>query len=254
MSLASVLVMSVNGRRFSLKVFASASAAALRFLPSTSCRKLSVGSMASVLPPTLNRRLADRLVEQPVPGRIAGHRLLVEELLDPVLELIGLFLAHVLDPGPVVAERGIAHRGLQLRVIDAVELEREKQKMQRRRRDALLHVAVKLRARRIGGIAGIHQRCIGHQPAKPVVDRFIARHRFRKRRSPVRGKRREPALEILLESRALAVGQLQVALHLGAVEPRIEIIEIPLRQFAGLRSSIQCFSGRGLGHDRQSFP
>ena len=108
----------------------------------------------------------------------------MEELLDPVFELVGLFLAHVLDPGPVVAERGIAHRGLQLRVIDAVELEREKQKMQRGRRDALLDVAVELRARRIGGIAGIHQRCIGHQPAKPVVDRFIARDRFRKPAPP----------------------------------------------------------------------
>ena len=52
-------------------------------------------------------------------ARIAGHRLLVEQLLDAVLELIGLLLADVLEPRPVVAERRIGHRGLELGVVDA---------------------------------------------------------------------------------------------------------------------------------------
>ena len=54
----------------------------------------------------------------------------MEKLFDPVFKLVGLFLAHVFDPGPVMAERGIAHRGLELRIVDAVEFEREEQKMQ----------------------------------------------------------------------------------------------------------------------------
>jgi hypothetical protein len=51
----------------------------------------------------------------------------VEQLLDAVLELIGLFLAHILDPRPVMAERGILHRLFQHGVVDAVELEAEEQ-------------------------------------------------------------------------------------------------------------------------------
>ncbi len=46
-----------------------------------------------------------RLVEQAVPGAAAGHRLFVEELLDAVLELVGLVLPQIEHPGPVVAEQ-----------------------------------------------------------------------------------------------------------------------------------------------------
>ena len=70
----------------------------------------------------------DGLVEQAVPGRTAGHRLLVEELLDLVVELVGLVLAQVLDPGPVMGERLRRHGLVEHRVVDAVELEPEEQK------------------------------------------------------------------------------------------------------------------------------
>ena len=113
----------------------------------------------------LEAQRGDQLVELPVPGRIGRHRLFVEQLLDAVLELIGLLLAHVLDPRPVMAERGVAHRGFERRVIDAVELEREEQQMDRGGGDALLHVAVELGALGVGGIAGIdrarHRRSAG---------------------------------------------------------------------------------------------
>ena len=58
MSFASVLVISVKVRRFSRKVLPSASAALLRTFSLRSWSRLSVGSMASVLAPTLKRRLA----------------------------------------------------------------------------------------------------------------------------------------------------------------------------------------------------
>ena len=51
-------MISANCATLSLNVCASACAASLRFLPSRSCKKFSVGSMASVLPDTLKRRLA----------------------------------------------------------------------------------------------------------------------------------------------------------------------------------------------------
>ena len=51
-------MISANVRRFSLKVFASARDAALRFASFESCIRLSVGSIASDLPATLKRSLA----------------------------------------------------------------------------------------------------------------------------------------------------------------------------------------------------
>ena len=77
---------------------------------------------------------SDGLVEQAVPGRAAGHRLLVEELLDLVLELIGLVLAQVLDPGPVMGERPGAHGLVEHGVVDAIELEPEEKEFASRRR------------------------------------------------------------------------------------------------------------------------
>ena len=180
----------------------------------------------------------DGVVILPVPGGIAGHRFLVEQLLDPVLELVGLVLAHVLEPRPVVAERGIAHRRFQHRIVDAVELEREEQEMQRRGGEALLHVAVELGAGRIGRIAGVDQRRIGDDAAEPVVERFEARDRHGERRALPRRHVGKLALVGLLEGDAFAFRSGEIALKLRAVDARIEIGEVPFRQraeFAGGR-------------------
>ena len=82
-----------------------ASAAFSRVSSCGSCIRLSVGSSASSSPSTLKRKRGDRLVEQPVPGAVAGHRFFVEQLFELVVELIGLFLADVFEPGPVMRER-----------------------------------------------------------------------------------------------------------------------------------------------------
>ena len=187
MSLASVLVISAKVRRFALKVLASASEAARRFLPSRVLHQGERRLDRERLAVDLEAQRRDRLVEQPVPGARAGHRLLVEQLLDAVLELIRLLLAHVLDPRPVVAERADrAIARVQRRVVDAVELEREEQQMQRGRGDPLLHVAVELGAHRIGGVAGIDEARIGDEPAEQVVERLVALHRFGELRAAVR--------------------------------------------------------------------
>ena len=105
----------------------------------------------------------------------------MEQLLDAILELVGLLLADVLEPRPVMAERGIGHRGVEHRVVDAVELEREEQQMRRGRGDALLHVAVEFRAHRIGGVAGVDEAGIGHEPADEIVDLLVALDRLGER-------------------------------------------------------------------------
>ena len=144
----------------------------------------------------LEAQARDGLVEQPVPGRIGRHRFLVEELLDAVLELIGLFLADVLEPRPVMAERRVRHRGFELGVVDPVELEREEQQMRRGRRQPLLHVAIEFRARRIDRVAGMHEPGERGEPAEEIVEPLIAlapppRARAR-RRAPRRARRACP--------------------------------------------------------------
>src|SRR5258708_34027604 len=47
----------------------------------------------------LESEARDRLVEQSVPGRIAADRFFLEQLLDAVFDLMGLFLAYMLYPG-----------------------------------------------------------------------------------------------------------------------------------------------------------
>ena len=92
---------------------------------------------------------------------IGGHRLFVKQLLDAVFKLVRPVAAHILEPRPIMAERGIFHRRFDERVVDAVELEREEQQMRGRRRQSLLHVAVEFGARRIDGIAGMDEPGIG---------------------------------------------------------------------------------------------
>src|SRR5262249_55998431 len=94
----------------------------------------------------LEAQAGDGLVEQAVPRRIAGHRLLMKELLDAVLELIGLVLADVFDPRPVMRQHPILHGGFELGVVEAIELEREEQEMRGGGGDALLHVSVEFPA------------------------------------------------------------------------------------------------------------
>ena len=114
LSLASVLVISVNRRTLSLNTLASASAAACRLPPSGCIRKLSVGSSAvgCLLALDLEAQRRHGLVEQPAPGAARGDRLLVEQPLELLLELVGLLLAQVVDPRLVAGERRHLQRAL----------------------------------------------------------------------------------------------------------------------------------------------
>ena len=119
------------------------------------------------------------LVEQPVPGRIGGHRFLVEQLFDSVFELIGLGLAQLGEPGPVAGEFGIGGKGrLDHVVVDAVEFELEEQHPCRQVRQRLIGIAHELGAIRIGGILRILQKGEGADPAGQIAQRLGALDRL----------------------------------------------------------------------------
>ena len=131
----------------------------------------------------------DGLVEQPVPRTASGDGFLVEKLLDPVLELMRLFAADVLEPGPVVSERLHRHGGIKHAIVDTVEFQREEQQIDRAGGDALLRIAVELGARRVGDIAGMDEAGIADHAAEPVLDPLVALQGGIKREAGVAGAR-----------------------------------------------------------------
>ncbi len=160
----------------------------------------------------------------------------MEELLDTILELIGLLLANVLEPRSVVGELGLAHGGFEHGIVDAIELEHEEQEMRGRRCEAVLHIAIELGAGGIDRVAGMHEACKRGEPAQQIVELLIAHDRLRKR-NPAVGlikQRRQLAFEVVLERLAILVGAVEIAFHLRVVNPGIKVVEIPFGQIAEL--------------------
>jgi len=202
--------------------------------------------------PDFEAQAGDGLVEQPVPSRIRRHRLLVEELLDAILELIGLVLADILQPRPIMPERRLLHGGFELGIVDTIELEHEKQKMRGGGGDALLHVGVEFCARGVDGVAGMDEAGIRNEPTEKIVERFVTLYSLGERgarRSSV-GEPGKLALICLFESNAFRVGPIEITLHLRIIDAGIEVGQIPFRQRAetGCRSRLdRTLRGAALG-------
>nr|WP_255608336.1 hypothetical protein [Methylosinus sp. Sm6] len=111
----------------------------------------------------------DGLVEQAIPGGAAGHRLLVEEPLQLVGELIGLLLANILEPGAPARQRSLCGGCVESGVVETVELKLEEQQLRRNVRDLALHVAIEFGARGVAGVAAVDEAGIGHDSAEEFL-------------------------------------------------------------------------------------
>ena len=174
MSLASTLVMWVKSRRFSLNVAASASAALLRLASSGSTRRLQRRLERQRLALDVEAQAGERLVEQPVPRAAPGDRLLVEEPLDPVFELVGPLQPQILDPRPVDGRAPASASAFS----SSASSSRFSSSPKNRRcveivGQPVLQVAVELRARRIGGVAGVDEPGEAAEPAEDLLDPLV---------------------------------------------------------------------------------
>ena len=233
MSLASVLVISVKSRTLSLNTLASASAAACASPASGSEHQVERRLERERLRLALDLEAQPRhgLAEQPVPGAVPRSGLLVEQPLELLVELIGLLLAQVVDPGPVAGERRHLQRLRQRS--SSIWLSSSSKKM-RSRGDGghlLLDVAVELGARRVGRVGGVEQAGVGAEPAHHLAQALVGRDRGGE---PVGGELGELALVGLLDASGLSRGLLQVACDRGRVGRGVEIGEVPVRQGAEL--------------------
>src|SRR5690606_16522883 len=64
-------------------------------------------------------------IEKSIPGAAGGLSLLEKKLLQLLVELVGLFLAQVVEPRLVARQIGMLKRFGQVRILDLVELQLE---------------------------------------------------------------------------------------------------------------------------------
>ena len=188
-------------------------------------------------------QIGHRLVEETVPGAAPGDRFFVEQLLDAILELVGLVLPQIEHPGPVVAEHRI---GVECpenqRVVDEVQFQREEQQMRAGVGHLLLDVAIELGALRVRRVAGIDEAGIGGDAADQFLQRLEVAQRFAEPAglAPL-GFGGERALPAAFERHGVARRLVQIGLQFGRVDAGIEVGQIPFRQIAKCRRAL---SGR----------
>ena len=210
----------------------------------------SRGSSVRLSPSKSNLQRRHRVVEQAVPCGRGADRLVEEQPLEVVGELMRLLLADVLEPGAVMAERRRRHRGVQLGVVDAIELELEEQEIAGQRRHALLRVAVEFRDSRIAGVGGVEQRRIGHDAAGQVLQRLVGPDRLGERLAGVRpvGQLRELAAIGFGERLGFALGALEIGGEARRVHAFVQILKAPLRQRAEIRAEAPTATRRRRGN------
>jgi hypothetical protein len=230
--LASVLVISAKVRS-SLKVFASACAAALRLSAGAILQQAQRRLDRQLAPGDLEAQARDGLIEQPIPGGIAALGFFMKQLLDAILQLIRLVLAQIFDPRAKMCEFRRPHCAFDDRIVDAVELEREEQQVHRRIGQPLGNVAVEFGDRGIDAVAGMNQTGIGTQTPGKILDRLIAPDRPGEPLAAILLGRllRKLALVVRLKRDAFRVQPCEVAGDLRRVDTGIEVGQVPFRQF-----------------------
>ena len=255
LSFASVLVMSVKSRKFSLKTLAERLGRPLAHLAVGVLQLVERRLEGELLAIDIETQRRHRLIEEPVPGRGPAHRFLEEEALELVLELMRLLPPDVLEPGPIMRER-LRGRGLRERlVVELIELELEEEDIGLGFGQPFLRVAIELGAKGIAGVPGIDEAGIGHEAAHQLVEPLVARDRLVQGRAALAAREQAGELAAIGRGECLAflLRMGEVALELGRVHRGIEIAEIPFRQDAEFRGSrskrgLAGLAGRGPSH------
>ena len=154
---------------------------------------------AGQLPPVVRKpERPHGFVEQPGPGAPPGDRLLVQDALDLVVELVRAKAAHVADPGPITGEPlGCGELGLELLILDPVELERDEQHLRADLVDPL-HRLKEATDLRILGVGRVQQLGVAHRAAEALLKLFVTRDHLGQR---IAVELAEPALELIGERR-----------------------------------------------------
>ena len=167
------------------------------------------------------------LVEQPGPGRAAGHVLLVQQPFQFVRELVGAHGPHVAQPGGVARQFRGGELLFEKRVLDPVEFQGEEQGLGRDCRHPLSHGLVEASALGIGHIAGIEKLGIAHDPPEDLVDLLVGPHGGPQ---GLAVQRRQPAFVGAAEVLRRGLAARQVTLQDIGPRIRVEVAEVPTGQ------------------------
>ena len=180
----------------------------------------------------------DGLVEQAVERAGRGLALLVEQPLQLLLELVGLLLAHVLDPRLVVCETLVLQRRLQHMIVDLVELQLEEDDVGGDGGELFGDVTIEFGALRVRLVAGIVEAGERAEPPGEIDEALERLDRIGQRRAVGRD-RRELAVIGVLEALRLLGGRLKVAGDLRRRRRGVEIGEVPFRHRAERRRGLR---------------
>ena len=171
----------------------------------------------------------------------------MEQLLELVVELIGLGLAQIGEPGPVAGQFRIHfERGVQIGIGNAVELKLEEQHARRKIGQRLIGVAHELGAVRIGRFLRILQEGKRADAAGEIAQRLAVLNRLDQ--TAGLGQFGQLPLVFGLEFGGEGLGLVHCGLEFGAVLAGIEIVEVPDGQIAELIVALL----RSSGHLRDS--
>ena len=161
------------------------------------------------------------LVEQAHPGAPAGDRLLVQDALDLVVELMRAEAAHVPQPGPVVGElRGLLEPGGERLVLDPVELEGDEQEPGRGLVDPLLDGLEEASDLRVVGPGGVQQLGVARNLAELLLEPLVA---LDQRRQRLAVELAELTLVVRLERARGRQRGAQIGVHRGRIGCCVEI-------------------------------
>jgi hypothetical protein len=188
------------------------------------------------------------LVEQAVP-RPRRLALLVEQPLDRLVELVGLLLAHVVEPRLVVRHALVLHGLDQNRVVDLVELQLEEDDVGGDNGQLLGDVAVELGARDIGLITSVVEPGKRPEPPHQLHETLELRDRLSQHGAVAR-QLHELAVVGLFELACERSRGVQIAGDFRRVGSGVEIGQAPLGQVAELAGGRGGFL-QGAGRDVQ---
>jgi len=170
------------------------------------------------------------LVEKPVPGRGADHRLIMQEALQLVGELMRTHRPHPVEHRLVAGNLGGGGEdGFVSFVVDPVEFKREEYQWRGVVGDLVLAVGQELGAIGVERVLIIAQARIGHQPPGHRLDPLVAADAFQHRAGIEAG---QLALIIAGKGGAFALQPAEIAGHFGRVGGGVDVGQVPFRQIA----------------------
>ena len=181
-----------------------------------------------------------RLVEQAYPGGASRDALIVEQALGLVRELVRAEDAQVTQPGRPGHERGVGELGVEFRVLDPVQLEREEDQVGADRRRPLLDGLVEAPDPGVGAVLGEKELGVAHRLAERLLDPLVLADGGGK---VCAGKAGELSLVRCLERARGGLGAIERSRHLRAVDTREKVREVP----GGKRAERLLFPGLGGG-------